>query len=49
VLVRHVLDEARERGLAVLPLCPFVRGWISRHEDYLDLVPPTARTKYGLA
>lgn len=48
VLVRHALDSARERELAVLPLCPFVRGWIARHEDYLDLVPATARTKYGL-
>jgi predicted GNAT family acetyltransferase len=48
VLVRHALDSARERGLAVLPLCPFVRAWISRHEDYLDLVPPAARAKYKL-
>jgi predicted GNAT family acetyltransferase len=48
VLVRHALDAARERGLAVLPLCPFVRSWISRHEDYLDLVPAAARKKYGL-
>ena len=48
VLVRHVLDDARERGLAVLPVCPFVRGWISRHEDYLDLVPAAARQKYNL-
>jgi predicted GNAT family acetyltransferase len=48
VLVRHVLDDARERGLSVLPLCPFLRGWISRHEDYLDLVPATARHKYNL-
>ena len=48
VLVRHVLDDARERGLAVLPLCPFVRGWITRHEDYLDLVPAKARQKYNL-
>lgn len=48
VLVRHVLDDARERGLAVLPLCPFLRSWIGRHEDYLDLVPATARRKYNL-
>ena len=48
VLVRHVLDDARERGLAVLPLCPFVRAWISRHEDYLGLVPAAARQKYDL-
>ena len=48
VLVRHALDDARERGLAVLPLCPFVRGWIGKHEDYLDLVPVNARRKYNL-
>ena len=48
VLVRHVLDDARERGLAVLPLCPFLRSWIGRHEDYLDLVPAKARQKYNL-
>ena len=48
VLIRHVLDDARERGLAVLPLCPFVRGWIGRHEDYLGLVPAKARQKYNL-
>jgi predicted GNAT family acetyltransferase len=48
VLVRHALDAARERGLAVLPLCPFVREWISRHPDYLDLVPASARHKYKL-
>jgi uncharacterized protein len=48
VLVRHALDDARERGLAVLPMCPFVRGWIGKHEDYLDLVPPKARAKYRL-
>jgi uncharacterized protein len=48
VLVRHALDSARERGLAVLPLCPFVRSWISRHPDYLPLVPESARSKYKL-
>ena len=48
VLVRHVLDDARERGLAVLPMCPFVRGWIGKHGDYLDLVPAEARQKYSL-
>jgi predicted GNAT family acetyltransferase len=48
VLVRHALDSSRERGLAVLPLCPFVRSWISRHPDYLPLVPGSARAKYEL-
>lgn len=48
VLVKHALDSARDRGLAVQPLCPFVRGWIGRHADYLDLVPENSREKYGL-
>ena len=38
VLVRAALDAARDRGLAVLPQCPFVRGWIAKHADYADLV-----------
>lgn len=38
VLVRGALDDVRTRELAVLPLCPFVKGWIQRHRDYADLV-----------
>lgn len=38
VLVRGALDDVRTRKLAVLPLCPFVKGWIQRHRDYADLV-----------
>ncbi|WP_304450876.1 GNAT family N-acetyltransferase [Nocardiopsis sp. YSL2] len=37
-LVRAALDDVRSRGLKVLPLCPFVKGWIQRHSDYADLV-----------
>ncbi|QUX24696.1 MULTISPECIES: GNAT family N-acetyltransferase [Nocardiopsis] len=37
-LVRGVLDDVRGRDLDVLPLCPFVKGWIQRHPDYTDLV-----------
>ena len=37
-LVRFVLDDARARGLSVVPLCPFIAQWIERHPDYKDLV-----------
>jgi predicted GNAT family acetyltransferase len=37
-LVRGALDDVRSRDLAVLPLCPFVKGWIQRHREYADLV-----------
>ena len=42
-LVRAALDDVRSKGGSVVPLCPFVRGWIDRHQDYADLVAP-ART-----
>ncbi|PRY37302.1 GNAT family N-acetyltransferase [Umezawaea tangerina] len=47
-LVRHVLDDARHAGTAVLPACPFVRGYIGKHPDYLDLVPPDRRAEFAL-
>jgi uncharacterized protein len=36
-LVQGVLDHVRQLGLKVLPLCPFVHGWILRHPEYADL------------
>ena len=47
-LARAALDSAREQGLAVLPYCPFIRGWISKHPDYTDLVPQNQRQRFGL-
>jgi predicted GNAT family acetyltransferase len=37
-LARFALDTVRERGLQVRPLCPFIRGYIDKHEEYADLV-----------
>src|SRR4051812_118897 len=47
-LVARTLDDLRARGLEVLPFCPFVRGYIQRHPDYLDLVPEGDRGRFGL-
>jgi len=47
-LVRDVLDTAGERGLAVLPFCPFVATYIRRHPEYLPLVPAAQRARFGL-
>jgi hypothetical protein len=47
-LVGYVLDDARRRGLGVLPHCPYVRSYIdARAEQYLDLVPPDRRAEFG--
>ena len=37
-LARGVLDDIREKNLSVIPLCPFIKGWIDKHPDYRDLV-----------
>lgn len=47
-LARFALDDVRAAGTRkVLPLCPFIKGWIGKHPDYADLVygapPSTAR------
>jgi predicted GNAT family acetyltransferase len=47
-LVTEVLDDARARGLAVLPFCPYVRRFISRNAEYLDLVPEARRAEFDL-
>ena len=42
-LAATALDAAREEGLAVLPSCPFIRGYIAEHDEYVDLVPESER------
>ncbi|HIV57333.1 MAG TPA: N-acetyltransferase [Candidatus Stackebrandtia faecavium] len=37
-LARHVLDQARADGVKVQPLCPFIKGWIGRHREYVDVL-----------
>lgn len=37
-LTRHAMEVAREAGLKVDPLCPFVIGWLDRHSEYQDLL-----------
>ncbi len=45
-LVRAALEDVRERGLTVLPVCPFFANYIRHHpDDYLDLVVPAMRAR----
>jgi predicted GNAT family acetyltransferase len=40
-LAREALDDARARGLMVMPFCPFIAGYIERHlDEYGDVVAP---------
>jgi uncharacterized protein len=47
-LARFALDQARERGVAVLPFCPFVDAWMQRHPEYTDIVPAEYRPNFDL-
>lgn len=40
LFVRKALDDARARGLRVVPVCPFVEAYVKRHTEYDDLVVP---------
>jgi uncharacterized protein len=40
-LARSALDDARARGLVVVPYCPFIADFIERHlDEYRDFVAP---------
>jgi predicted GNAT family acetyltransferase len=45
-LARGALADVRARGLAVVPVCPFIAGYIAHHPDeYLDMVVPEMRAR----
>lgn len=37
-LVRYALDDVREHGGLVVPICPFFAAFIKRHPEYDDIV-----------
>ena len=47
-LAEAALAQARQRGLAVLPKCPFVSKYIRRNPAWLDLVPEDRRSEFNL-
>ena len=48
-LIRAGLAAARERGLKVIPICPFFAAYMQRHQETHDLLDDTWRRKFGLA
>jgi hypothetical protein len=47
-LIRFALASARERGLKVIPICPFFAAYIEKHPEEQDLVDPAFRKRLGL-
>jgi predicted GNAT family acetyltransferase/glutaredoxin len=44
-LAATALEDARRQGLEVVPLCPFIAGFIERHPEYEDLVAADYRER----
>jgi uncharacterized protein len=47
-LIRHALAAARERGLQVIPICPFFAAYIKKHAEEQDLLDPAYRRALNL-
>jgi predicted GNAT family acetyltransferase len=47
-LIRYALNSARERGLQVIPICPFFASYIKKHPEVQDLLDPACRKVLGL-
>ena len=38
-IARFALDDVRAKGeRGIVPVCPFIHGWIDKHPEYADLV-----------
>lgn len=47
-LVEFALRDLRDEGAKVLPYCSYVSDFIARRPEYLELVPPEERPRFGL-
>lgn len=48
LLIRTALESARERGLKVIPICPFFAAYIRKHAEEQDLLDHAWRVRFGL-
>jgi uncharacterized protein len=37
-LIKQVLEDIQQKGLQLVPLCPFVSAYINRHPEYNVLI-----------
>jgi predicted GNAT family acetyltransferase len=48
-LIEFALSAARERGLKVIPICPFFAAYMQRHAEVQDLLDESWRRRFGLS
>ena len=39
-LVQHLVEQAREEGAYIVPICSFVRAMLERRRDWRDVLDP---------
>ena len=44
-LAAGVLDQLRDRGEQIIPICPFITSYIRKHPEYVDVVAPEMRDR----
>ena len=47
-MARHVLADLKQKGLLILPTCPFFSAYLKKHPEHADQVHPTYRAMLGL-
>ena len=45
-LAAGVLDQVRDRGEQIIPVCPFITSYIGKHPEYVDVVVPEMRGRF---
>lgn len=48
VLAAGALADVRERGVTIVPSCPYMLGYVRKHPEVVDLVAADRRTDLGL-
>jgi uncharacterized protein len=47
-LIRYALEDTKAKGMTAIPMCPFVKIFIQRHKDFIDVVHPAHRKVFGM-
>jgi predicted GNAT family acetyltransferase len=42
-LARAAMDDARSKSRTVVPICPFLTGWLEQHKEYDSVVARSTR------
>jgi uncharacterized protein len=47
-LIHFALEDTKAKGMTAIPMCPFVKIFIQRHKEFIDVVHPSHRSVFGM-